>query len=273
MWGEVTPAERLRSVTRRLASDDALAAEAADALAGFAAEPASLVVACRRVLAHHPAHGALWWACARILAAPDATLAAREVVDLLARDRTGNRLAAGLPLLDENQFVASIGWPRAVDEAMAERQDLPALAVRVDGADPIAALQRRETERSIRVVEQWDAVLDEVAYLLVSAAAIGPTTALVPAGVGGLLTDFGSSRCEVWLVGGVGRVLPSRLFDAAVAASEQSHERHDFDDAVPETCSLERFDRLAGPRGVESPVDGAARFDCPVVPELLRPLS
>ena len=71
MWGEVTPAERLRSVTRRTVADDALAAEAADALAGFAPEPASLVVACRRVLAHHPAHGALWWVCARILAAPD----------------------------------------------------------------------------------------------------------------------------------------------------------------------------------------------------------
>src|SRR5215813_14126693 len=70
MWGEVTPAERLRSVTRRTVADDALAAEAADALAGFAPEPASLVVACRRVLAHHPAHGALWWVCARILAAP-----------------------------------------------------------------------------------------------------------------------------------------------------------------------------------------------------------
>ena len=60
MWGEVTPAERLRAVTRRRIDEDRLAIEAADALAGFASEPASLVVACRRVLAHHRSCGPLW---------------------------------------------------------------------------------------------------------------------------------------------------------------------------------------------------------------------
>ena len=43
MWGEVTPAERLRAVTRRHTDEERLAVEAADALAGFAHEPASLV--------------------------------------------------------------------------------------------------------------------------------------------------------------------------------------------------------------------------------------
>ena len=123
-------------------------------------------------------------------------------------------------------------------------------------------------------MDQWDPVLDDVAYLLVSARRDRPDDSARARPASAICsTDFGSSRREVWLVGGVGRVLPPRLFDAAVAASEQSRERHDVDDAVPETCSLERFDRLAGPRGVESPVDAAARFDCPVVPELLRPLS
>jgi hypothetical protein len=40
-----------------------------------------------------------------------------------------------------------------------------------------------------------------------------------------------------------------------------------------EEISLQRFDRLAGPRGVERTADAAARVDCPVVPELLRPLG
>ena len=83
MWGEVTPAERLRSVTRRNVDDDRLAAAAADALAGFSDEPASLVVACRRVLAHHPAHGALWWVCSRILAAADPAAAAHAAMQEL----------------------------------------------------------------------------------------------------------------------------------------------------------------------------------------------
>src|SRR5829696_3525981 len=107
MWGDVTPAERLRSVTRRHVDDDRLAAEAADALAGFAGEPASLVVACRRVLAHHRAHGPLWWVCARILAAAEPATAAHAAVRDLEADRTGDRLGASLPLLDDDEVVAA----------------------------------------------------------------------------------------------------------------------------------------------------------------------
>jgi hypothetical protein len=280
MWGEVTPAERLRSVTRRSVSDDDLAGEAADALAGFASEPASLVVACRRVLAHHPAHGALWWVCARILAAADPAAAARDAARLLAADRTASRLAASLPLLDDEQVVAVVGWPQAVDDALAERQDLPVVSVRVEGADPMFAIRRRRTERNVRIVDAWDAALSEVAYLLVPASAIGPGTALVPAGVGALLGELGRRVRETWLVGGVGRVLPGRLYDAAVAGANDprpgdagSRRYDEIDDPAPEVCSLERFDRVAGPRGVESPIDAVARPDSPVVPELLRPLS
>lgn len=274
MWSDVTPAERLRAVTRRSVPDDALAVEAAEALAGFSAEPASLVVACRRVLAHHPAHGALWWVCARILAAPDPAAAARDAARLLDADRTANRLAATLPLLDERDVVAVVGWPRAIDDALDERQDVAAVAVRTEGSDPMFALRRRRTERNVHVVDPWDGVLSDVACLLVPAAAIGPATALVPAGVSGLLAELGRNVREVWLVGGVGRVLPARLYEAAQHAASEHDERGvaASDDPAPEVASLERFDRLAGPRGVEPPADAAARVDCPVVPELLRPL-
>jgi hypothetical protein len=44
-------------------------------------------------------------------------------------------------------------------------------------------------------------------------------------------------------------------------------------DAGYEEISIQRFDRLAGPRGLERPHDATARIDCPVVPELLRPLG
>ena len=145
MWGEVTPAERLRSVTRRNLDDDTLAAAAADALAGFADEPASLVVACRRVLAHHRAHGALWWVCSRILAAPDPAAAAHVAVRELEADRTGDRLGATLPLLDEGEVVAIVGYTSTIDDALLERFDIDAVAVRVDGDDPVAALREATT--------------------------------------------------------------------------------------------------------------------------------
>lgn len=271
-WGDVTPAERLRSVTRRSVADHNLASAAADALAAFAPEPASLVVACRQVLAHHPAHAPLWWLCARILAAPDPAGAARDAAQLLESDRTADRLAAALPLLEDDEVVAVIGWPHAVDEALAERIDVDAVAIRSEGVDTARELRYRETERSVRVVERWDAALAHVARLLVPAAAIGPATALVPAGTNATIEELGRAVREVWLVGGVGRVLPARLYDAAVAATETLYDETyaDVDDARPERLFLERVDRVAGPRGLESTIDAAARPDCPVVPELLK---
>ena len=265
MWGDVTPAERLRAVTRRSVDDDALAVEAADALSGFASEPASLVVACRRVLAHHHAHAPLWWVCARILAAADPASAAREAAHLLESDRTGDRLGATLPLLDEDELVAAIGWPAAVDEAMIERLDLDVVAVRVGGVDPTGALRRRRTDLSVRVVDPWDPTLAHIARLLVPAQAIGPAEAVVPYGTIDAMAMLQDATAEVWLVGGVGRVLPARLYSTLVDSLNEDDEA--------ETVSLERFDRLAGPRGVERPHDAATRVDCPTVPELLRPVN
>lgn len=182
MWGEVNPAERLRAVTRRGLTDRALALEAADALAGFAAQPAHLVVACRRLLSHHPANAVLWWLSARILAAPDPAAAAQDAVRLLESDRTSSRLAASLPLLDDGEVVAVVGWPPAVDEAMAERQDVAAVSLRVGEADPLPALRHRRTTRTIRMVAPGDPTLGRVRVLLVAAEAVGPDAAVVPAG-------------------------------------------------------------------------------------------
>jgi hypothetical protein len=263
MWGDVTPAERLRAVTRRNVDDDRLAAEAAGALTGFADEPASLVVACRRVLAHHRTHGALWWVCARILAAAEPAGAARAAERELETDRTGDRLGATLPLLDDGEVVAAIGWPGAVDEALIERFDIDVVAVRVEGVDPTRALRQRRSDHGVRVVDPWDPALGCVARLLVPASAIGPERALVPRGTADALATIGAAATEVWLVGGVGRVLPGRLYEMAAAAAGA-------DDL--EEISLQRFDRVAGPRGVERTADAAARVDCPVPPELLRPL-
>ena len=264
MWGEVTPAERLRAVTRRNVDDDRLAAEAADALAGFATEPASLVVACRRVLQHHRAHGALWWVCARILAAPDAAGAARAAAAELESDRTADRLGATLPLLDDDEVVAVIGWTAIIDDALLERFDLDVVAVVVDGADPVRALRRRRSDHLVRVVDPWEAARGKIARLLVSAPAIGPERALVPAGTTEALDVIGTAAHETWIVGGVGRVLPARLYEMVVASTG--------DDDVEE-ISLQRCDRIAGPRGVERPADAVARVDCAAVPELLRRLD
>lgn len=259
------PVERLRSVIRWSGDEAALATEAAGALASLAGEPAGLVVACRRVMAHHPGAGPLWWLTARLLGSPDPLAASREAAALLDGDTTSERLEACLPLLD--QPVAVVGWPTPIAQALAARPDLAPVAVRVAGADPGPALRRR-THESVRVVEPADLGPVRPGLVLVSAAAVGAGRALVPFGTAGALAAAGS-RAEVWVVAGVGRVLPARLLDAAEAAVAATP----CDDPPLEALSLQQVDRVVGPRGPEHPADAERATDCPVPPELLRPLT
>ncbi len=217
------------------------------------------------MLAHHPAHGALWWVCSRILAAADPAAAAHVAVRELDADRTGDRLGATLPLLDEGEVVTVVGYTTTIDAALLERFDLDAVAVRVEGDDPVASLRRRRSDHAVRVVDAWDPALERTSRLLVSATAIGPDRALVPTGTAEVLDLVGLGAREVWLVGGVGRVLPARVYEMIVSSLPP--------DGQFEEISLQRVDRVAGPRGLERPADATGRIDCPVVPELLRPLG
>lgn len=265
------PVERLRSVSRWAVDDDALAVEAAEALAAFSFDPAGLVVSCRRLLAHHIGNGPLWWLCSRVLAAPDPAEACREAIARLDADRTADRLAASLPLQSsDDEIVAVLGWPRAVDRALAERGDLAAVAVRTEHGDLTAALRYRSAGQSVRLVDAW--ILPELAvsHLLVGASAIGAGRALVPAGTREVIADA-RPEAGTWLIGGVGRVLPRRLFEAA--ESGVLTPPRDVDESVGiESISLEQFDRVAGPRGLVPSAEADAHPDAPVAPELLRPL-
>jgi hypothetical protein len=267
----VHPVERLRSVSRWAVDDDSLAAEAAEALAAFSFDPAGLVVSCRRLLAHHVGNGPLWWLCARVLAAPDPAEACREVIARLDADRTADRLAASLPLQTrDEEIVAVVGWPRAVDRALAERADLAAVVVRTETGDLTAILRRRSAPQSVRLVDAWMLPELAVSQLLVSASAIGAGRALVPVGTGEIIATA-HPDAGTWLIGGVGRVLPRRLFEAAEAGALSPPV--DIGEPIGlESLTLEHFDRMAGPRGLVPSAEADAHPDAPVAPELLRPL-
>jgi len=265
----VHPTERLRAVARSSGDNALLAGEAASALASFAEieDSRALLVACRRVLAHHPACGPLWWLCARLLAAADPPGTARESAALLGGDRTARHLAAALPLLDPDGVVAVIGWPDAVDEALAARADIAAVAVQVEGEDPAPALLDGRVQRSISVVSTMELAALTVERVLVAATAIGGGLAVVPLGTGEVIDSVGS-RPDTWLVGGVGTALPPPLADAMRAAVA----RVVTGELRIEVLPLEIFDRVAGPRGVTAPRDALAGIECPSPLELLRPL-
>jgi len=251
------PFERLRHLARYSGDDRELMAEAADCLAHFDDDPVQLVLVCRRLLAHHPANGGLWWLCARVVGAADPAAAARDAMRVVARDRTADRLAAVLPFPHDDP-VAVLGWPEATGAALAQRPDLDVVVVRPEHPDPGLRGRMRAVDRSIRVVELTDAMALGASHLLVEVRATSPTTALVPAGVADL--RWGLPEAALWVVAPVDRILPERLFEVARAHVPEEVEVFPLADAA----------RIAGPGGLDSAERFVARLDCPVAPELLR---
>jgi hypothetical protein len=262
----VQPFERLRYLARWSDEDDAaLVSEAADCLAGFADDPAGLVVACRRLLSYHSSSGALWWLCARVLTAPDAADAAWQAWSLVSEDQTAERLASLLPF-PHDEPIAVLGWPDLAGAALAERPDLHALSVRRRSGGDHLRIRLARREPPVRVVSEVEVAAFGPSHLLVEATAASPTCAVVPEDAPDLLATLASGGTRVWLVAGVGRVLPERLF----VSVRHELERADPDRAGHAFIDMARFERVAGPTGLDVPDALARRVDAPVAPELLR---
>jgi hypothetical protein len=262
----VQPFERLRYLARWSDEDDSgLVSEAADCLAGFADDPAGLVVACRRLVSHHPVSGALWWLCARVLTAPDPAGAAWEAWQLVNEDGTADRLSRLLPF-PHDEPIAVLGWPDRAGAALAERPDLDVIAIRRRAGDDHRRARLARREASVRIVSDVEAAALDPSHLLVEAMAASPSSAIVPDGAADLLATLSATGTVGWLVAGVGRVLPERLFTALRAELERDHAEH----APVELVEVSRFARVAGPTGLDAPDGLLRRVDCPVAPELLR---
>lgn len=253
------PFERLRYLARWSDDDEALVHEATDCLAAFASDPAGLVVACRRLLAHHPASAPLWWLCARVLTAADPADAAWHAWQVLSADPTAERLAGQLPF-PHDEPVAVYGWPPTIAAAIADRPDLDVVAVRPRGST--RAERSRFAPPAPRVVGESEILALGPTHLLAEPDALGDGHALVRDGTTDLATALRDHGAVVWLVAGTGRVLPERLFDAVVRAVGIG--------GGVELLDLAVADRVAGPQGLEAPSTAARRAGCPVAPELLR---
>jgi hypothetical protein len=99
---------------------------------------------------------------------------------------------------------------------------------------------------------------------LVEVAGGGPTQVLVADGTKAVLADLARPSLVVWLVAGVGRVLPARMFEAMTRRLGDP-EDHGF-----EILDVQIADRIAGPTGLVRPEHLIRRVDSPVAPELLR---
>jgi hypothetical protein len=267
----VHPIERLRMVARVQGEDPGLVArEAASVLADCADDPAGLVTGCRRLVDHQPTSGPVWWLAARVLGAPDPEEEAWRSAELLASDPTPAALAHHLP---EDSTVLVVGWPHQAEEALHRRGDCAVRVVDdVDTGQGLAASLRRAGSDAM-VVEHsgLGAAAAAGGLVLLEATALG-----VAGGEAGFVAAAGSRAAAavaraagvpVWVVAGVGRVLPGPLWQAMadrLAADPDPWDRPD------ELVPLALVEAVVGPDGPRPPGEEASRADCPAVPELTR---
>jgi hypothetical protein len=227
----VHPIERLRAVARaRDLEQTLLASEAASVLGSLAFDPMSLLTSCRRLVDRHPAAGALWWACARLLAADDARAEARRIA--LDLDDDPARIDLSLELPDGAVVTVvpdAAGGSDLAGDLAGMRDDLDVVAF--DGGAPASGTP--------------DGIL------LVETGAAGPHRFLGAVGAGEALAEARQAGAAAWLLVAVGRRLPGPLFDALVTRAGT---------AAGEVLPIDGVDRIVEPRQVP----------CPCPPELLR---
>ncbi len=243
-----------------------LVRESATALGAFRDDPAGMVAACRRIIDRQLTCAPLWWLCARMLCAPEPMREGHDAVIEMEADPTGQLLAAALP---QDASVVIVGWPAQAVAALRRRGDLEVLLVDVAGeaAHAVDQLERMDVEAIEVPSRSLGAAVGLSDLVLIDALAVGPERALVPSGSLAAAAVARHQEVPVWLIGGVGRLMPPSMFDAL---AHRWSDAVDPLDAEDEVMALALVDSIAGIAGVLD-IDAALRHtDCPVAPELFR---
>ena len=262
------PIERLRYVARASGAEQAdLVRETAGALASLGFDPPGLVTACRRILQRHPESGPLWWLSARVLTAGDPVAEAWRAADEIGGDPTARELAHALP---EEATVCVLGWPELVAEALPRRGDVVVYVV--DVLDEGTGFVRRLTVSDVEAVDVplsgLGAAAADASVVLLEASAVGPDGFVAVAGSRAAAAVGRHAGAAVWLVAGIGRLLPARMWEGLVRRVDDG--RSDPWDVEDEVVPLDLVDRVVGPWGVLPAGEAVRRIDCPVAPELLK---
>jgi hypothetical protein len=265
----VHPFERLRYVAR---ADGAgvtqLVEAAARALAGLEGDEAGLVTGCRQMVDRHPAVGPLWWLTSRMLCSDRPGDEAWTVVSALEADDTSRQLAGALP---EEAVVTVLGWGELTAPALHRRGDLRVRSVDVLGLGEAAVLVDALLDAGVDAVEVPEPGLGAAAadadVVLVEALAVGPGGIVAVSGSRAAAAVARQAGRQVWVVAGVGRLLPGRLWDALVGRLELAGEPWG---AAEEVLPLALVDVMVGPWGALAPAAALEQTDCPIAAELFK---
>lgn len=263
--------ERLRSVARSSgAGTSPLVAEAAGALAGLGPDPVALVTACRRLVERHPGVGPMWWLASRVLCAPEPTAEAWRAAAEIEADPTPSLVAAAVP--DEVTAVL-LGWPELTVDGLRRRGDVDVLVVSAGGESAGLARWLRSAGTEVEDVPDagLGAAVAQSGLVLLEASAVGPERFVAPTGSHAAAAVGRAAGVPVWLVAGVGRALPERVWRALETALERSSAPAWHRDV--EVVPLSLCDVVVAPGGARAGDAAPAPDGCPVAPELLRALG
>ncbi len=256
--------ERLRYVAGagRL-EHELLVQESAGSLAALAGDGAALLLSCKRLLQRHPSSGPLWWLCARMLCSDDPRREGRRCARELTGDETPQHLDAELP---EAGVVTVLGWPELAASVLARRGDLRVLVVDAGGeGEELASRLRLLDADAVPVSDRGvsAAVLASDAVVL-EAGALGPGGFVAVAGSRAAAAVARHGGVPVWVVAGVGRVVPAGAWAALTGRLAGAEPWSADEELVP----LELADVLLRPVG-RLVLPGHVVPDFPEVPELL----
>ena len=294
----VHPMERLRYVAR--AGDVPvvpLVRESAAALVTMADDPMGLLTSCRRLVDRRPGCAPLVWLAARMLTGADPRSEARDAMAEIEADPTGHELDHGLghgwavAVLDDSDIAGPVLrsrpdlqivpadpgglWPGAAADDLyglepgADDPGGPGTAADDPSGLDTAANDSSGPPLSAAAAgpDRLTASAGAVDVVVLESDCVGPSAALVGPGAVEAADRARASAVPVWLVAGVGRVLPERMWDLSMAGLG--------DDGLADGgCELLDLDRLVTqmvtPVGLRAPDRARSRIDCPVAPELFR---
>ena len=201
-----------------------------------------------------------------MLTGADARSEATQAVEQLVGDPTAAELRFAAP---DGGRVLVIGTPETTGDAIAGRPDLVVLLVGRPGLDP--AYGSGPDDEGCEIVYVPDtglsAAVTDSDLVILESECIGPEAALAASGSRAAAAMAREADVPVWLVGGVGRQLPSRMWDGVIERVDRVDGGEQSDREI-ESVSLRLVDRVVTPVGLRTPAEAVRRVDCPLAPEL-----
>jgi hypothetical protein len=271
---EVHPIEHLRYLARSGYADaPELVAETASALRHLGADPANLLLTCRRIVEKHPTCGPLWWMCAELLTALEPRDTLRRCVERVNEDSTPAQLAGHLATcLPDGGVVVVNGWSWEVAVALAQSFDIEVCVVDGDnGADHmVRVLERNDVVAHLVEPQRAAAAVVESDGVLIAASFAAPEGIWSPIGSAQLATAAYCADIDVIATTPVGTRLPKVFTDAMVRLVDEDTRGESWHRDI-EMVPVALLSAVVGSGGVEDGVSVQAtgiRPEAPAATEL-----